>query len=71
MSSGPLIFLFLWVSGREALEEIFSIILVPSGWVFFFLPQAESKFVHAGLSTPAEADQAESQSQRNELVRDF
>lgn len=31
----------------------------------------ESKFVHAGLPTPAETDQAESQSQKNELERDL
>ena len=38
MGNEPLTFYFLWVSGWETLEEIFSIILVE----WFFSPQAES-----------------------------
>ena len=46
MSNGPLTFYFLWVSGCEALEDIFSIMLFQ---VVFSPPGRESKFVHTGL----------------------
>lgn len=60
MGNEPLTFYFLWVSGWETLEKIFSIILVE----WFFSPQAESRIVHTGLSHQLN----QIKSQKNELV---
>lgn len=62
MSNGPLTFYFLWVSGWEALEDMFSIILVPSG----FPPRQRGQVCTCRSPTPAEADQAESKSRKSE-----
>lgn len=62
MSNGPLIFYFLWVSTWEAMEEIF-----PS-YLFQVVPPPPTwqrvQVCFLGSPTPAEADQAESQSQK-------
>lgn len=69
MSNGPLTFYFLWVSGLEALEDIF----------FFHHPCAKCtptpgqrvQLCSCRSPTPAEANQTESQNEKNELVRCF
>lgn len=62
MKNGLLTFYFFWVRGWEELEEIFSIILVPSG----FPTRQRVQVCLCRSPIPAEADQAESQSQKNE-----
>lgn len=69
MSNGPLTFYFLWVSEWEVLEKFFHH-PCSSG---FPLPPAPGRVQVCShrSPTPAEADQAESQRQKNEPGRGF
>lgn len=67
MSNGPLTFYFLWLVDKRGWRKFF-----PSrSFQVFSSPQADSPSFFAQVSHTADADQAESQSQKNELERGF